>query len=157
MSEEKQVVFRLGNESYSINIEYVKAIEQEYHIIPLPEAPEHIKGMINLRGEIIPVYSLRSRFCMEEMEKGKDNQLLIARAGVVQLAFEVDAVVGIEAIEELQKKEVPLVVRSEATNYIGGMLNIRDQIVVEISIENILTESEWEDIEELMKGETRDD
>lgn len=157
MGEEKQVVFRLGNESYSINIEYVKAIEQEYSIIPIPEAPDHIKGMINLRGEIIPVYSLRSRFCMEEIEKRKENQLLIARAGMVQLAFEVDAVAGIETIEEVQKKEIPLVVRGEATNYIGGILNIRDRIVVEISITNILTESEWEDIEQLIKGETRDD
>lgn len=157
MSEEKQVVFRLGNESYSINIEYVKAIEQEYNIIPLPESPEHIKGMINLRGEIIPVYSLRSRFCMEEMEKSKENQLLIAKAGVVQLAFEVDAVIGIETIESLQRKEIPVVVRGEATNYIGGILNINNQIVVEISITNIMTESEWEDIEELIKGETRDD
>lgn len=157
MSEEKQVVFRLGNESYSINIDYVRAIEQEYNIIPLPEAPDHIKGMINLRGEIIPVYSLRSRFCMEEMETKKENQLLIARAGTVQLAFEVDSVVGIETIEPEQKKEVPIVVRGEMTNYIGGLLSINDKIVVEISITNIMTESEWEDIEELLKGETRDD
>lgn len=151
MSEEKHVVFRLGKESYSMDIEYVKAIEQQYMIIPLPEAPEHIKGMINLRGEIIPVYSLRSRFQMEEMERSAENQLLIAKAGVVQLAFEVDAVVGIETIEPQQKKEVPVVVRGEATSYIGGILNVRDQMVIEISITNIMSESEWEDIEQLMK------
>lgn len=151
MSEEKHVVFRLGNESYSMDIEYVKAIEQQYIIIPLPEAPEHIKGMINLRGEIIPVYSLRSRFQMEEIEHSTEKQLLIAKAGAVQLAFEVDAVVGIETIEPQQKKEIPILVRAEATNYIGGILNVRNQMIIEISITNIMTESEWEDIEQLIK------
>lgn len=154
MSEEKQVIFRVGNEMYSMNIEYVKAIEQEYHIIPLPEALEHIKGMINLRGEIIPIYSLRSRFNMGEAEDKSECQLLIAKAGVVQLAFEVDSVAGIETIEPNQRKEIPFVVKGEATNYIGGVLDINNQIAVEISIENIVSESEWENIEQLVKENT---
>lgn len=151
MSEVKHVVFRLGNENYSMDIEYVKAIEQDYVIIPLPDAPAHVKGMINLRGEIIPIYSLRSRFHMEEISKTKDTQLLIAKAGVVQLAFEVDAVIGIETIDDNQRKEIPLVVRTDATNYMGGILDIHNKIVVEISIENIMSESEWENIEQLIR------
>ena len=151
MSEVKHVIFRLGNESYSMNIEYVKAIEQDYMIIPLPDAPENVKGMINLRGEIIPVYSLRSRFHMEEIQRTKDSQLLIAKAGAVQIAFEVDAVVGIETIEPQQQKEIPIVVHTDATNYIGGILDVKNQIVVEISITNIMSESEWDDIAELIR------
>lgn len=150
MSEERHVIFRLGNENYSMNIEYVKAIEQQYSIIRVPDAPEHVKGLINLRGEVIPVYSLRSRFHMEELERGEDTQLLIAGTGVIQLAFEVDAVVGIETVEEEQKRETPIVIRGDATNYIGGILNVNGQIVVEISIENIMSESEWNDIEKLI-------
>ncbi len=151
MSEEKHVIYRLGNESYSMDIAYVKAIEQAYQIIPLPDAPEHIKGMINLRGEIIPVYSLRSRFHMDEIERGRDTQLLIAKAGRIQLAFEVDAVLGIETVTSEQKNEVPIVLRADSTSYMESILNIRDKIVVEISVANIMTESEWEDIEQLIK------
>lgn len=151
MCEEKHVVFRLGNEKYSMNIAYVKAIEEQYSIIPLPDAPENVKGMINLRGEIIPVYSLRSRFHMEEIEKTRDTQLLIAMADNIQIAFEVDQVIGIETIEEENRREIPVVIRGESTGYIGGILNIRDQIVVEISVANIMSESEWADIEQLMR------
>ena len=151
MSEEKHVVFRLGNEKYSMNIAYVKAIEEQYSIIPLPDAPENVKGMINLRGEIISVYSLRSRFHMEEIEKTRDTQLLIAMADNIQIAFEVDQVIGIETIEEENRREIPVVIRGESTGYIGGILNIRDQIVVEISVANIMSESEWADIEQLMR------
>ncbi len=154
MSEEKQVIFQLGNEAYSFNIEYVRAIEQSYSIIPLPDAPEHIAGMINLRGEIIPIYSLRSRFHMEELEDKSECQILVARAGTIQLAFEVDAVVGIETIEPQQRKEIPQIVKGEATNYIGGILDIHGHIAVEISIENIMSESEWNDIEQLIKENT---
>lgn len=151
MSEEKHVMFRLEDEVYSMDIEFVKAIEQSYHIIPLPDAPEHIKGMINLRGEIIPVYSLRSRFHMQEKERSKESQLLIVKADEIQLAFEVDGVVGIETIEPEQKNEVPIVVRGEATSYIGSILNVREKIAIEISIKNIMSEQEWEDVEQLIK------
>lgn len=151
MSEEKHVMFRLEDEVYSMDIEFVKAIEQSYHIIPLPDAPEHIKGMINLRGEIIPVYSLRSRFHMQEKERSKESQLLIVKVDEIQLAFEVDGVVGIETIEPEQKNEVPIVVRGEATSYIGSILNVHEKIAIEISIKNIMSEQEWEDVEQLIK------
>lgn len=155
MKEEQQVIFCLGNERYSMDIEYVRAIEENYQIIPLPDAPEHIKGMINLRDEIIPVYSLRSRFQMGE-RKQEENQLLIAKAGVVQLAFEVDSVVGIKTIEPQLKREIPLIIRSETTNYIGGITNIDNQIVVEISITNIMSESEWKNIEQLIRNHSQE-
>jgi purine-binding chemotaxis protein CheW len=151
MSEQKYVVFCLGEGYYSMNIEYVSAIEQQYSIIPLPEAPENVKGMINLRGEIIPVYSLRSRFHMAEIGRTSTSQLLIVRTGAIQLAFEVDAVVGIETVDVQQKKEIPVIIRGNSTNYIGGILNIKDDIIVEISVENIVTESEWEAIEETIR------
>lgn len=151
MSDVKHVVFRLGNETYSMNIEYVKAIEESYSVIPLPEAPNHVIGMINLRGDIIPVYSLRSRFHMGEIARTKDSQLLIAKEGNVSLAFEVDAVVGIETIEPTQQKEIPMLIRSEATSYIGGILDIHDKVVVEISIKNIMSEGEWDNIEQLIR------
>ena len=151
MNEEKHVVFRLGNESYCMNIDYVCAIEQQYSVIPLPDAPENVKGMINLRGEIIPMYSLRSRFHMEEGKRTKETQLLIAKSGEIQLAFEVDAVTGIETVSKDQRKEVPVIVRSEATSYISGILDVRGKIVVEISVSNIMTESEWHDIEQLIQ------
>lgn len=150
MAEEKHVIFKLSNEFYSMNIDYIRAIEQQYTIIPLPNAPENIKGMINLRGDIIPVYSLRSRFGMDEAERTSDNQILVARSGQIQLGFEVDSVVGIETIDESHRREVPLIVRGEATNYMGGILNINEGIVVEISMKNIMTESEWEDLDELI-------
>ena len=82
-------------------------------VFPLPDAPENVKGMINLRGEIIPVYSLRSRFHMEEIEKTRDTQLLIAMADNIQIAFEVDQVIGIEMIEEENRREIPVVIRGE--------------------------------------------
>ncbi|MBR1569003.1 MAG: chemotaxis protein CheW [Lachnospiraceae bacterium] len=150
MAEEKHVIFKLANESYSMNIEYIRAIEQQYNIIPLPNAPENIKGMINLRGEIIPVYSLRSRFSMEEAERTSASQILIAKSGQIQLGFEVDIVVGIETIDDEHRRDIPLIVRGEATNYMGGILSIDNNIVVEISMKNIMTESEWEDLDELI-------
>ena len=110
MKEEKHVVFRVNGELYSLNIELVRAIEQQYSIIPLPEGPANIKGMISLRGEIIPIYSLRARFHMEEAPRTRDTQLVIAKHREIQLAFEVDSVVGISNITEEQIKDIPIAV-----------------------------------------------
>lgn len=150
MKEEKHVVFRVNGELYSLNIELVRAIEQQYSIIPLPEGPANIKGMINLRGEIIPIYSLRARFHMEEVPRTRDTQLVIAKHREIQLAFEVDSVVGISNITEEQIKDIPIVIKGDATNYIGGLVSVGDDIVVEISMQNIMSESEWHSIEDLI-------
>ena len=59
MEELKFIIFKLGEQKYAMNLLYINGIEQNYQIIPVPNAPEGIEGIINLRGDVIPVYSLK--------------------------------------------------------------------------------------------------
>lgn len=140
MAEVRYIIFELENEIYSINLKYVKEIEENYAIIPIPSCPENVKGIINLRGEVVPIYSLRSRFGIEEnREKGK---IILTYVHGSVIGFEVDRIHGIEAVEDQDVLEAPKLVMNEETTYIECILRAAAGIVVNISVENILSENE---------------
>lgn len=68
----KYLTFMLSNEGYGIDIQKVKEINEMMTITPIPESPQYMKGIINLRGKIIPVIDLRERFGMSTSAAGKD-------------------------------------------------------------------------------------
>jgi len=78
MEKELQVVgFRIGNETYGVRIAAVREIVRVPEITSVPNAPEAIEGVINLRGKIIPVMDLRKRFGLSEIQSDKKNRILV--------------------------------------------------------------------------------
>lgn len=148
MGETRYIVFGLENERYSMDLRFVKAIEDNYMIIPVPNGPEDIKGIISLRGDVIPVYSLRSRFGKEEFSG--EGKLLITYVCDTVIGFEVDVVEGIEVIEDEDVLAVPQVVKSDETAYIDCIVNTSKGIVINISVEHILTDGELANIEDMI-------
>ena len=73
------IVTKIGNEQYGIDIKYVDNIVRMMKITRVPKAPHYYKGVINLRGEIIPVMSLRLKFDLEEIPETKDFRIIIIR------------------------------------------------------------------------------
>ncbi len=150
MAELQYVLFKLGDQTYTMELLRVKGIEQDYNIMPLPVAPPNIKGLINLRGEIIPVYSLRNKFNMVDDYTGDTKKLLVTNTHGVPLAFEVDLVVGIEVVNDSKISGVPIVVKAEETAYMDSIVNVNGSIMINVSVENILSESEVSDISKII-------
>ena len=140
MEELKYIVFQLGDEKYGMNLAYVNGIEQEYHIIPVPNAPEGIRGIINLRGAVIPVYSLRERFGMDSHIDNSEKSLLITSSSNTPLAYEVDAVVGIEEMASQNVNRMPMVASSKETLFMEQVLHIKKEIVIAINVNKILSD-----------------
>lgn len=146
MAETRYIIFDLDDEIYSINLKYVKEIEENYAIIPIPNCPTDIKGIINLRGEVVPVYSLRSRFGKtEKREKGK---LILTYVHGSVIGFEVDRIRGIESIEDQDVLETPKLIINDETTYIDCVLWASAGIVINIAVENILSESDVQELSE---------
>lgn len=140
MAETRYIIFELDNEIYSINLKYVKEIEENYTIVPIPNCLENIRGVIDLRGEVVPVYSFRSRFHKEERnEKGK---IILTYVHGYVIGFEVDRICGIESVEAKDMMKTPKLIMNDETTYIECILRVTAGIVVNISVENILSESE---------------
>ncbi len=155
MAEIRYIIFELDEAVYGMDLAYVKEIEENYAIIPVPNAPSHIKGIINLRGDVVPVYSLRSRFNMPEANhKGK---LILTYVHNMIIGFEVDRIHGIENIDDENRLPAPLMIVNEETTYIDCVLHASCGIVINISVENIVPESEADEINERLSKQQEED
>lgn len=150
MATVQYIMFKLGEQDYTMKLSYIKGIEQNYSVMPIPGGPEHIQGLINLRGDIVPIYSLRDKFGIYGECDLVDKKILVTFAHNTLLAFEVDAVIGIENVNTDDVKGVPKVVIDEDTNYIENVVKTNDKIVIAISVNNILSESELDELDKMI-------
>ena len=151
MEELKYVVFQLEEQKYAMNLMYVNGIEQDYHIIPVPDAPEGVTGIINLRGAVIPVYSLRERFGMDKRIDNPEKSLLITNSSGTALAYEVDAVAEIEEITEKNINAMPSVASNEETIFMEQVLHIGNDIVIAINVDKVLSEDTRNMVDQLIE------
>lgn len=151
MEELKYVVFQLEEQKYAMNLMYVNGIEQDYHIIPVPNAPEGVTGIINLRGAVIPVYSLRERFGMDKRIDNPEKSLLITNSSGTILAYEVDAVAEIEEIAEKSINKMPSVASNEETIFMEQVLHIGNDIVIAINVDKVLSEDTRNMVDQLIE------
>lgn len=142
MDNTKQVIFKLGNEEFGLGILYVKAIEKYMDIVPIPNAPSYIEGIINLRGDVIPVYSLRSKFGLPKKSVDDDTKLIVTKSKDIMMAFEVDSVNEIVEIPESNIHEAPTIIRAESTAYINYVADVDKRLVVLLNLDGILSEAE---------------
>lgn len=150
MEEEKQVLFKVGKEVYGININHVKGIEKYSNITPVPNAPEYIDGIINLRGEIIPVFSLRKKFGLPPAEITDETKLIIANSKGVATAFQVDKVWEIIEISSDKMNNAPAIVHSEQTGYIGKIAKTKDGLAILLNLDGVLTKEEQAAVEQVL-------
>lgn len=149
---EKLILFRVNNQMYGINVEYVYAIESITDIVRVPNAPNYIEGIIHLRGEVVPVYSLRKKLNMPEKEVDTDSQFIVVRNKEQVFAFVVDGVDEIYEVKESSYMEPPKVLQSEATSYLEGVINVKGKLVLGINVHHLLNETEQGIIQQLLNG-----
>ena len=133
--------FRLGNELYGVDVEHVREVVRISKITPVPNVHYHVLGIMNLRGRIIPVISLRRFFGMEDIEIGKKNKILVVededgrQTGV--LVDDVSEVITYY-VDELE----PITsVKFSGSRYARGILRRDDTPIVCIDIQEIIRES----------------
>lgn len=149
----KQVIFTLGEEEYGLDIMLVNAIEKYTDFVPIPNAPSYIRGIINLRGEVIPVFSLRRKFGLAEKEMDDNTKLIITKSNDIFLAYEVDAVKEILEIPAENISETPAIVKSIQTSYIQCVANINGRMILLLNHNGILSLKEQESIQSLMANQ----
>lgn len=151
MEELKYVVFQLGEQRYGMSLMRISGIEKDYHIIPVPNAPEGISGIINLRGLVVPVYSLRERFGMDVRIDNPEKSLLVTYSSGTMLAYEVDAVEDIQEMKPEDINEMPHVASSEETIFMDKVLHIGKDIVIAINVDKVLSEDLQNMVEQLIE------
>lgn len=149
MNDFKVIVFKVGKEYYGIDITTVQGIENVEGYTKVPNTANYIKGIINLRGDVIPVYSLREKFNLADEDR-QELQLIIAKVGDIRIGFEIDEIDAIQDVTEDMVHAVPTVVRTPEKQYYDKVINAGGKIVVVIKAENMLSDAELASVNELV-------
>ena len=146
--EGKYLTFELANEEYGIGILKVKEIIGMMPITSVPQTPGFIKGVINLRGKVIPVVDLRLKFGIEEMDYTERTCIIVVEmaveAGHAVIGIVVDAVSEVLNIKGEDIEDTPSFGTSLTTDYILGMAKMEGGVKILLDINRVLTERESE-------------
>jgi purine-binding chemotaxis protein CheW len=151
MMATKQAVFQLGEDEYGLDIMDVNTVEKYISVEKVANSLKNIKGVIRLRGDVIPVYSLRSKFGLEEKEPDHVTRLIITNSNGSPIAYEVDRMCGIENIEPEQLYEAPSVAKNKDTAYMKQVANLNGRLIILMDHNGILTNEEQDGIKNLAK------
>jgi len=138
----KQALFVLGEEKYGMDIMEINIIERTGSVEKVPGLSENFKGIIRLRGDIVPVYSLRRRFGLADIPYDDDTRFVISSCGGMTVAYEVDKVVEILQLEDDQLYGVPEIAVNNDNCFMKSVINHNGQLIVILDPEKIMTEQE---------------
>ncbi len=132
------VAFTLGREEYGVEINSVQEIIRAADITPVPGAPVHVTGVINLRGKIIPVVDLRRRFGLPEIEANEEQRIIIVEIGEKRLGMLVDGVSQVIRIPSAVIEEIPEEATTLDENYIKGIGKLEGRLIVILDLNRSL-------------------
>jgi purine-binding chemotaxis protein CheW len=138
----KYLTFFLEKESYGIDIRNVIEIIGIQEITKLPDMPDFVKGIINLRGKTFPVMDLRLRFRIEPIEYGPRTCIIIVNIDDNQFGFIVDTVSEVLTIDEEAIDKSSANKFSGKKKYISGIGKVNNKVIIIIDINKILSEDE---------------
>lgn len=143
-TEAKQyIVVRIGNEQYGIDIQYVDNIVRMQRITRVPKAQSYFKGVINLRGEIIPVMSIRLKFGLEPDEITNSTRIIILKFEAQSaIGILVDEVKEVVTLEDESIDKVTYNARDEKSMFLNGIGKHGDNLISLLNIAGVIVDKE---------------
>ncbi len=132
------LTFTLGSEEYGVEILKVQEIKGYSAITPIPNTPAHIKGVMNLRGTVVPIVDLRRKFSLEEVEYDKFTVIVVVQVRGRVMGLIVDAVSDVLNISEGEIQATPDFGAQVDTRFISGMTRAGERLIVLLDIEKVL-------------------
>lgn len=135
------IVIKIDNEQFGIDIKYIDNIVRMEKITRVPKAQRYFKGVINLRGEVIPVMDLRVKFDMEEMKETKDTRIIILKLDKQStVGIIVDAVREVVSLKETDMEKVTANAADSRTQYISVIGKHENESISIINIISLVSE-----------------
>ena len=138
----RYLTFALGTEEFGIEIKFVTEIVGMQPIIALPETPSFLKGIMNLRGKIIPVIDIRLKFNKEEAEYTDRTCIIVIVANDVTVGLIVDSVSEVTSIEEQEISPPPSIGMGMGNRYMQGIGKVTGRIVLLLDCKKLFTDGE---------------
>lgn len=143
VSELLQLVsFTIGKEEYGVEIQKVQEIIRMVEITKMPNSPDFIEGIMNLRGRIIPVISLRKRLGLEKMEHDRNTRVIVVEISGKTIGFIVDSVSEVLRIPRSVTEQPPELATGVNSEYIVSIARLEDRLLILLDLDSALLNSE---------------
>lgn len=139
---QKYLVFQLGPEEYGIDILKVQEIRGYERVTPIPNLPTYIKGVINLRGVIVPIVDMRMRFNLAKAEYDAQTVVIVLNVGGRVIGLVVDRVSDVMELNSAQISPPPQLSGALKAGYLAGVSTIEGRMLLLINIAQLLTSNE---------------
>jgi len=147
-AEVQLVVFRLGAEEYGVPITQVQEINHLSTPTKIPRSPAFVEGVINLRGNVIPVIDLKKRFELEGTEYTEDARIVVVEISGHTVGVIVDEVSEVLRLPTSSIDPPPAIITGITAEYLRGVGKLQDRLLILLDLEKILTEREKSELDE---------
>jgi purine-binding chemotaxis protein CheW len=141
----ESVSFSIGSEQYCVDIMAVREIKGWSEITHMPKQPEYMRGVLNLRGVMVPIIDLRCRFGQGKTEATALHVVIVVQVGTRLVGLLADRVLDILSFEKTQIQQVPQVARSLRVDFLSGLVSIDGALIALVDLPNLLAEPRGED------------
>ena len=146
---EQIITFNVGKEEYGVEIQTVKEVIRLREITRLPKAPAFVKGVINLRGDVIPVIDLREKFGLEQEEYTEKTRVIVVEVEAKSIGMIVDSVSHVVRLAQDEIEPPPPLVGEASGEFIRGVGKLGERLIVLLNINKILTTEEKIELESM--------
>jgi purine-binding chemotaxis protein CheW len=147
------VGFRIGRETFGVPINMVHEIVRVPDITAVPDSPEYIEGVINLRGKIVSIVDLRKRFGEKQITRSKKNRILVVEVETKMVGLIVDAASEVLKMAATHVEAPPNVFEEGELNYVTGVGKLNDRLIILIDLNKILQKGELRRLGEMAESQ----
>jgi purine-binding chemotaxis protein CheW len=133
------ISFAIGDDQYGVDIMAVREIKGWIDITHLPKQPDYVRGVLNLRGVIVPIIDLRCRFGQGLTQATPMHIVIIVQIGAKPVGLLADRVLDIVSLEEVQIQRVPRVARASRVEFLSGLATVDGAMIALIDLANLLS------------------
>ena len=147
MAEQQLVVFGLGKEEFGIDISRVREIVRLQNITTIPQSMDFVEGIVNLRGQIVPIVDLGKRFLVVERdeEKEADRKIIVVHMEGQNIGILVDGVSEILRVpDESVEPTPPMVTSGTSAEFIRGVAKVKERLIIVLDLNRIFSSEERE-------------
>ena len=143
------VSFRLATEEYGVDISQVQEIIRMVEITHVPRAPRFMEGVINLRGQLIPIIDLRTRFGMQKIDATKSTRIIVTEIGNKRVGIVVDSVSEVLNIPIENVEDAPEMIAGVGTEYIQGVGKLDERLIIMLDLTMVISGEEKAQLDQI--------
>jgi purine-binding chemotaxis protein CheW len=140
--DNQMVVFELGSEHFGVNISKVESIIKMQPITQLPNTPEFVEGVTNLRGKVLPVIDLRKRFNFAAQEASQESHIIVVSVNDMEVGMIVDEVSEVVTVPESAVEAAPAITTGVDSAFITGIAKLDGRLVILLDLDHVLATQE---------------